>query len=596
MIVYRDHKRLYKTADYMSDLRSLLARLSRSPPINHDLTVELLIDMGELESALAESLCQDHDFRSPAMSLFRKASTVAAHVFCASWERRSDAAMVWVARLAGMLDEISAFPIPPLVRVSVPDGYAYDGVFPETYYAAARKFIRCVIDTPIFCIGIRSIGTSLSAVAAALLEESGRRVESCTVRPRGLLSDPFLRLSPDLEDYLRARSSSHFLIIDEGPGLSGSSFCCVAQTLSELGIGDRNISFLAGRETDGKGFVGEAARSRWPRHRTFSAQFDEVWLASGRLCHSFPHGGLVDISAGNWRKIFYGAEADYPAVYPSLERRKYLCLPERHGFCGIPTLPDLEHVQKNGTEVFIVKFAGLGRYGRAAYERACLIAEAGFSPPVLGLSNGFIIFKCIAARPLTAGDANDTFLTTLARYCAFLQQRFPSEQTRTFYEMIEMICGNIDEILGKTWVDRFKRSIAAHSIKYGSRSTAIDGRMQPHEWLGAGDTYFKADATDHHADHFFPGCHDIAWDIAGSQIEFGLEAERLNFFLERYESLAHDPQLPRRLPIYRIAYLSYQVGFTKLASQALSSTPDGEKFKLLFERYCAALKAAIQRD
>ena len=49
---------------------------------------------------------------------------------------------------------------------------------------------------------------------------------------------------------------------------------------------------------------------------------------------------------------------------------------------------------------------------------------------------------------------------------------------------------------------------------------AIDGRMLPHEWLETRMAIVKADALDHHDDHFFPGCQDIAWDIAGASVEW----------------------------------------------------------------------------
>ncbi|MBZ5585043.1 MAG: hypothetical protein LAQ30_23105, partial [Acidobacteriia bacterium] len=34
---------------------------------------------------------------------------------------------------------------------------------------------------------------------------------------------------------------------------------------------------------------------------------------------------------------------------------------------------------------------------------------------------------------------------------------------------------------------------------------ALDGRMLRHEWLETARGYMKADALDHHDDHFFPG-------------------------------------------------------------------------------------------
>ncbi len=51
--------------------------------------------------------------------------------------------------------------------------------------------------------------------------------------------------------------------------------------------------------------------------------------------------------------------------------------------------------------------------------------------------------------------------------------------------------------------------------------------MLPHEWIRTASGFLKTDAVDHQDDLFFPGCQDIAWDIAGAIVEFGIPREAL---------------------------------------------------------------------
>ena len=87
----------------------------------------------------------------------------------------------------------------------------------------------------------------------------------------------------------------------------------------------------------------------------------------------------------------------------------------------------------------------------------------------------------------------------------------------------------------------------------------VDGRMLPHEWLLTADGWLKADALDHHDDHFYPGCQDIAWDIAGAAVEFGFDARVL---AARYLREVTDPGLRSRLAFHTLAYTAYRAGYS----------------------------------
>jgi hypothetical protein len=132
------------------------------------------------------------------------------------------------------------------IVVKVPEGFAFYALFPEQYCAAASAWVSARgagLSGAVLVVGIRSIGTALSAVVAATLRARGFRAERLTVRPTG---PPFTRRveapAPELNG-LR-----HALIVDEGPGLSGSSMVAVAEWLTSAGVSD--IAFLPGHEEE----------------------------------------------------------------------------------------------------------------------------------------------------------------------------------------------------------------------------------------------------------------------------------------------------------------------------------------------------------
>ena len=189
------------------------------------------------------------------------------------------------------------------------------GSIPNTYVAAANQFYAEHRPAEVVCIGIRSIGTSLSALVAAALERRGARVASCTVRPTG---HPFDR---KLDTVPVQKPDAWYAVVDEGPGLSGSTFAAVAEKLTELGIPDHRIVLFPSWLPDGDGFVSARAQTVWRRHSKYATEPvpDPGWR---------PY--VPPVQVGN----------------PQHSARKY-----RHG-------------------ADLLKFEGLGPYGQARFERA----------------------------------------------------------------------------------------------------------------------------------------------------------------------------------------------------------------------------------
>jgi hypothetical protein len=113
------------------------------------------------------------------------------------------------------------------------------------------------------------------------------------------------------------------------------------------------------------------------------------------------------------------------------------------------------------------------------------------------------------------------------------------------------------------------------------RPVIADGRMMPHEWLqpDSGGSLLKLDCAAHGDDHFFPGPIDIAWDVAGTIVEWEMEPGAAACFLDRYGSLSGDGVRPRLSP-YLIAYSALRNGYCRMAASAIVSCDQQEATRL----------------
>jgi hypothetical protein len=533
----------------------------------HDRIVRLLIDLGQLESAVADALNPEADAPHPLIGSLRAASVAAGHMAWHSWHGRHDAILPWVDRARLALDAAAHRMLPQRVTVTLPEGFAQYGLFPETYLVSAAKAARaCPLPTAV-CIGIRSIGTSLSAVAAAVLEELGREVLSLTVRPRGHPFDRRPRLSAALTCLLRERRSSLFLVVDEGPGLSGSSLAGTARALVDLGVEEDRIVLLPSWRTDGRSLRSAEARWRWRRHAQFTASFEDVWIDSGRLGSLVPGRELQDLSAGAWRGVLLTPGRAVPAVHPQHERRKYLAR------SADEQVPD-----------WMLRFAGLGAFGEPRRARADLLADAGFGAHPIALVHGFLIREFLPGSPAETGDAV-ALAPTMAAYLAHLRRHAPAGQTPT--DLRSMVTTNVAESLDPRAADEAVARLEASS--HDIVPTTLDGRMFPHEWIRTSAGARKVDAVDHGDDHFYPGPQDIAWDVAATCLEFDFSPELRRAFLEDYRRASGDRTIARRLPGFAVAYLAFRVGYASLAAEQLGASPDGARFRTTAGAYRARL-------
>src|SRR5215831_6358018 len=140
--------------------------------------------------------------------------------------------------------------IPDRIAISRPEGFAYYAIHPLAYVDASNQL--SFRGKSVAVVGIRSIGTTLSAVTAAAARARGLRVERITVRPRGHPYNRRTEFSPPQLPFVRnfLGANADFLIVDEGPGLSGSSFLSVAEALCRCEVATGRIALLCGHQPD----------------------------------------------------------------------------------------------------------------------------------------------------------------------------------------------------------------------------------------------------------------------------------------------------------------------------------------------------------
>src|SRR5262249_34107782 len=146
--------------------------------------------------------------------------------------------------LPPILLHIHALEVPERLTVSFPEGFCYYGLHPLDYLELLG---RSPIEAPaIAVVGIRSIGTTLSAVVRACFELRGVVAERITVRPVGHPFERTLSLVGQNRSWIASQleRGAVFLVVDEGPGLSGSSFLAVAEALTSAGVPQERIILL----------------------------------------------------------------------------------------------------------------------------------------------------------------------------------------------------------------------------------------------------------------------------------------------------------------------------------------------------------------
>lgn len=598
MLVFGDRARRVPTRDALEEVRvRWLARARGSLGLaRHEALVAALVELGAAAQGVLDARGDDDPLGARVML----AAVALGRAVVASYDAGGqgfapDRALTLALTDASVaLERARDVADDGVIAVRTPEGYAHYATYPELFADAARA-ARLGADALV--IGIRSIGTSLSAVVAAA---ASARARVHTLRPAG---HPFRReVTPSraLASALSARPVAHarIAIVDEGPGLSGSSFGAVADAIEQAGLPPRAVEFFPSHDGPLGAVASPRHASRWGASRRHVGSFERAFLApDGRLAPVLDAGlaEVVDLSGGLWRALRHPCEDAWPPAHRLQERRKYLV--------------------RAGGRGTLAKFAGLARTGERAYERARLLARAGLGPEAIALRHGFMLGPWLdRARGLGEGLARGALarpsaLEQIGRYVGARPALLPCgsderDGAAGASALLAMARANAEEALGAARAAPLARFAPALSwLEASRRPHAIDGRLHPWEWLVVeGGRLLKTDGVDHACGHDLVGVQDLAWDVAGAQIELGAllagpdgaREEREGELLQVAERAAGRALDPLSLSFHRCAYLAFQLGRASLAADALAAFPD-DRARMLAERerYAAALAATV---
>jgi hypothetical protein len=361
MQVFGDATRREPALRKLQRLRGMLDALNALPRgiARHAFLVEALIEAGELWQGVADArfhAAGDRDPMPPSPPVVAAtALTLALARRCAaSWLSGFERSLL---EPLGLLAECEAQLAGEHVDVRQPEGYAFYALYPEAYFMAAAALVADDDLGTCRVTGLRSIGTSLCAMVAAAVGDPA----PLTVRPTGPPFDRQLSLSgawPPARGVCQA-------IVDEGPGLSGSSMAAVIEHLREQGVASEHIHLFPGHANGPGAQASPRTRALWQATDTRVFGFDELILHAKAPAHRLRNwveqivGPLLcpleDISG--LRRLAVQPGHDAAPVHPWQERRKFLAR------------------SANGT--WLVKFTGLGHRPASGWRaRACWATRA----------------------------------------------------------------------------------------------------------------------------------------------------------------------------------------------------------------------------
>lgn len=538
--IFRDGRKSAFAVDLMRRLASRARNLPAAPSL--DALISLLLGSGELECAL-------RDISSPYADNAEELTDRLAEAIICHENKNWRNGVLLGQRVCRLLDRIHH--IGP-VTVATPEGFAYYALHPLDY---ADLVVRCPVNAPsAFVIGIRSIGTTLSAVVAAQLRTVGVGTERTTVRPTGHPYDRRCELDSSQAERIRNAVAGHaaFLVCDEGPGRSGSSFLSTAEALEQDGVPRSRIMLLCSHEPQASPLCAPDGARRWNRYRA---------MASGKTAR-LPVDVATDLGGGEWRARFIDRRELWPAAWPQMERLKFLSLGGRQ----------------------VLKFEGHGHYGEPVRARNECLATSGLAASYLGQVFGFGRHVLVKGRMSSRYDLTGRLLARMGDYCAWRSREFAvSEANASDLETMARV--NLEREFGR---------VAEFDLRQ-ERPVIADGRMQPHEWFCAADgRWLKLDGATHGDDHFFPGPCDIAWDLAGIIVEWGLDSSATERLLHKYKLSSGDHVMPR-IDDYVLAYAAFRLAWSKMAADSVTEAEERKSLICDYLRYRTTAEACQMR-
>ncbi|MBB3017241.1 hypothetical protein FHR70_000281 [Microvirga lupini] len=573
MLVYGDIERDETVGAKQAAVTGLLSEALSMPPgiERHGAFVTAFISASELVQGIIDAEFHEHGFdawtkdHEAGMECLSVLARAVGESWRSGFRQLSPLPQTFFEKLNG-------FDPSRAVRIKHAEGYAFYALYPESYLEAARA---SGLGSNTQVIGIRSIGAGLSALVAAELGAPA----PVTLRPVGHPFGREVRVDPELTKSLVADGRKTFAVVDEGPGLSGSSFGAVVDWLEEAGVPRDRIHFFPSHG----GALGPQAsdrhRARWSSAARHLVTMDDL-LLRGAPTHRIESWlesilGLLDapleeISGGVWRSRRYGDESSWPPANIQQERRKFLA-------------------RTNGT-AWLVKFAGLGETGAQKLRMAEKLHEAGFSPEPAGYRHGFLVerwhdkLESLDRAQISPGS----LVEQVGAYLGFRARHFPAgeHEGASLDALRRMAIYNAGQALGEAKSAALEQSLAAaNALASRVHRICTDNRLHDWEWLVSGSKLVKTDALDHSAAHDLVGHQDVSWDVAGAIVELDLSEEEASRLCQIVQQESGTPVDQALLAFMLPCYLAFQLGAHLMAAGALGEGPETTRLRQAASRY-----------
>jgi hypothetical protein len=388
-----------------------------------------------------------------------------------------------------------------------------------------------------------------------------------------------LQPAPELTAEIAADPLRPFAVVDEGPGLSGSSFGAVADWLESVGVARERIHFFPSHTGDLGPEASLPHRVRWEQAPRHSVDIEQLLVKTERPAHRLEDwvSGIIgqldrpmdDISGGGWRQIKHPDEGLWPPTDAQRGRRKFLA--------------------RAGDVSWLVKFAAVGDEGLRKLGKARMLHEAGFSPEAAGMCHGFLIERWMYGTPLDLAQPADRpqLINTIGRYLGYRAKNLAAESGgATLKTLADMATYNAGQALGDgarlVLEDYFRRS---GDLEAKVRRVDTDNRLHAFEWLLEADgRLIKTDALDHSAGHDLVGCQDIAWDVVGATVEHWLSSKETAQLCDTVAATSGRAVDPDLVALLTPCYLAFQLGLWTFAALSAGGA-DTERSAAMTRRY-----------
>jgi len=489
-----------------------------------------LIGCGQLEQLVWDTSASEQQRAEAAI-----ATDGAAAAFYATWqsslERAPHASWTQASELERSRSAVARIAASGSKAGSlrIPEGFAFYAVFPEQYCAAAVRYLSRggASGGPVHVIGLRSIGTTLSAAVAVVLRAAGVAHIRYTVRPSG---HPFHR---ELEFPRMLEPGARALVVDEGPGLSGSSFFAAGRALSARGVDRARTAYFCAHDNGPGAMASPEIRDFWRRaERYVAAHHDTIAKPDGSptpglsdaLAAAFasPCRRILDLAGGRWREHSFTRKKDWPAAYCQFERPKYLA-----------ELAD-------GRRIFLKYYGSVLRADETAQtwapaDRSAAHVIARRASQVV-TTHGCVARAWLTGRPLVRDDRSIDRVRLIGSALAGQ----PWRHTRPSRDPADALVG-------------------------------CSGRVSPHDWFrpsppqnrspeelpsraSTGGNACKFPETLQGYDHTAIDTETLGWDLAGAIVEWSLDAAEtrrlLQLFQERTSIGVTLESVQRHIPRY----------------------------------------------